>query len=205
MRKDSFSPAHTVKIRNSIYSKETQRFYIEKNCAIIQQSEFIKATLSLISLKRNLDTPDNGVVHYKAAQVYHFSKEIQIHYSVLPGRKNRYAGMADFREILDNKKGTRTKGKRLTGRIEKGLRATTEAAVIHQIENRIPYDERVEPYIISEIFRVYGDKMVTVSLKTMWYVLRSYLKQNKEYDDNLCKTMFDPEITELHYRKKYNQ
>lgn len=199
MRKDSFSPTHTVKIRNSIYSKETQRFYIEKNCAIIQHSEFIKATLSLISLKRNLDTLGGGATHYKAAQVYHFSKEIQIHYSILPGRKNRYAGMADFREILDSKKkGARIKGKRLTERIEKGLRATTEAAVIHQIETRIPYDERVEPHVISEIFRVYRDKMVTVSLKTMWYVLRSNLKQNKEYDDNLCKTMFDPEVTDLH-------
>lgn len=198
MREEQPEEQHSLRIYSSIYNAETQCFCIQKESSQIDQASFVESFLSIISLKHKLENPDTETSRYKAAQIYDFSSEIKIHYSVIPGRKNRYAGMATFREILDSEqKKTRSLGKRLSERIEKGLRAVTEAAVVRQIETRIPYDERVQPYIISEIIRVYGERMTSVSLKTMWFVLRPYLLQRKGYDDALCKKMFDPEISIL--------
>lgn len=198
MRKQAAAPGHTVKIRSSRYDKGTEQLRIEKNCAVMEQGAFVRSTLCLISLKQKLEAPDEDGTHYKPAQVYDFSREIKIHYSIMADRKHSYAGQAVFRKILDgSQKKTRTMGESLTKPIEKGLRAKTEAAVIRRIES-IPYDERMESVIVPEIFRVYGERMETVSLKTMWYVLRSYLKKNRAYDDELCQRMFDPEVTDLH-------
>ena len=172
-----------------------QRLYFTPTSRVVTASDFFNSGLTIRSLYQRAALIDIGPPkkeRRKPAERYVFSKEIIIRYTILKNRKNRYAGKAYYCSILD----THKRGKPLTETIEKGLRSHTEQGVLTRLEE-VPFDDRVESVIIEDILQAYAGEKSTLSLKTVWFCLRSMLLRKRRYDDSIAKSLFCGESQEL--------
>ena len=131
-----------------------------------------------------------------SANCYSFSNEIIIHYVIIPNRKNRFAGKAYYCESHIAEESSRKRGRRLTEIIEKGLRAHTEAEVIQRIET-VPFDPRVEPYIVADLCATYANRMNELSMKSLWFCCRPRLLKHREYQEETAIKIFCGDVQTL--------
>ena len=124
---------------------------------------------------------------YSTAYLYPFSKEIYILYSIYE-EDNGFYGKAYYAETK-NPQMPMYRGKALTKRIEKGLRAETKEGVRAGLE-LIPYCHAVSEAIRKDIAVNYLDAGIPITLKSLWFCFRSDLLTNTSYDDVLMKSVF---------------
>lgn len=124
---------------------------------------------------------------YSTAELYPFTKEIYISYSIYP-EENRFYGKAYY-AATKNTQIPMTRGKALTARVEKGLRAATRKEVIEAME-MIPYSISMSKAIMTDITEKYLNEGKSVTLKTLWFCLRESLMKNTSYDDEVMRKLF---------------
>lgn len=156
----------TIEVFKSSYNEKSKQFFVSEDVVRINADSYFKTdktTLSIINSKDNLQT-QKRTSKYRKAEEYKFSNEISLFYRVYPGRKNKYAGVAYYKEIKDAN--LKTWGSKVSDDIEKGLKADTKDEVIFALENTV-FDKKLYTIIRDDVWKKYVTKKKLVTLKTI--------------------------------------
>lgn len=180
---------NTIEIFQSSYDEKTRVFSVDENAVDIQADSYLKSDRTILScLKSEKESlKEKKESKYNKAEEYRFSQEISVFCKVYPGRKNKYAGVAHYREIKNIK--LKTWGRKLSTDIEKGLRADTKDDVIMALE-KIVFDENIYPSIRMDIGEKYIAANQPITLKTIWFYCWIYLVDIKKYDHEYVSLLF---------------
>lgn len=135
---------------------------------------------------------NNKTIEYNSATLYFFSKEIVISYTIYHDDKSFY-GKAYY-AATKNTVLPEIRGKALTSRTEKGLRAKNTDGVITALES-FPYNKKISDAIVTDIIKCYLEMGKRVSLKTLWFCMRGDLQKNRSYDDVQARELFSGKRT----------
>lgn len=124
---------------------------------------------------------------YTTARVYAFSKEIPVLYSIYHDSTGCFAKA--YYASTKNPYVPSIRGKSLTKRTRKGLHAKTVDEVIALLE-MVPYARLMSEAITIDIRDSYLKKGISVTLKTLWFCLRSSLLKKTSYDDAVMVELF---------------
>lgn len=124
---------------------------------------------------------------YSPAELYAFSREIQISYALYHDTNSCYAKA--YYAATKNTHLPAVRGKALTARVERGLRAKTANQVIDALE-KVPYSKTMSEAITADIRSNYLNADEHVTLKTLWFCLRNDLRKNTSYDDDVMMVLF---------------
>ena len=124
---------------------------------------------------------------YSSAELYTYSREIQISYTLYRDTNGIYAKAYYAETKNTHLPGVR--GKALTPRVERGLHAKTVDQVIDALE-KVPFNKRIIDSIIADIKTHYLNAGTQVTLKTLWFCLRYELQKNPSYDDDTMVILF---------------
>lgn len=189
-----------IPLYTSLCDKTGQQFHIRKEHWDISRNELFVSNRTILSLQKKVEyekkNPSGEINRRNPAERYDFSREISVFYTIQENRKNRYAGKAYYCETLISGANNRRHGKRLTEIIEKGLRAKTKSELLAKLQG-IPFDPRVDPYIVHDVCSAYADKLDTLSLKTVWFICRRNLLKSGKYDEGVAKRLFCGAYQEL--------
>ena len=139
------------------------------------------------SPEKSKEDKERNETEYSSAELYAFSKEIQLSYALYHGKTGCYA-KAYYSETKYTHLPT-VRGRALTKRVEKGLRAGTADQVINALE-RVPYNKSMREPIIADIKTNYLNTGEPVTLKTLWFCVRNDLQKNTSYDDDVMAALF---------------
>ena len=131
----------------------------------------------------------------KRPEEYRFSPEIriQVKYRYRDEKKN---AIVSYNSIPDE----RGKTKKLSKNIEKGLQYTDEKDLKDRLDLAVFYDELY--LIIKEnVEQYYFGRYEILSLKTLWYLCRGLLLNDKSYDESLLWEIFVKQENELQTMK----
>ncbi|MGN0421599.1 MAG: hypothetical protein ACI4EY_02570 [Lachnospiraceae bacterium] len=189
--------ANTVEVFQSFYDVKTKTFLVSESAVHIGADAYMKSDKTVLSCLKSEFTSeaDNKILKYNKAEEYKISEEISLFCKVYSGRKNKYAGVAYYREIKDTQ--LKTWGKKLSADIEKGLRANSKEEVIGALDNII-FDDSLYPIIRADIGEKYIAPKRLLSLKTIWFYCWSYLADSKKYDhEYVCQLFKQKPISEI--------
>ena len=124
---------------------------------------------------------------YSSAELYAFSREIQISYALYQDKNGCYA-KAYYSATKYTHLPT-VRGRALTKRVERGLRAKSIDQVIDALE-KISYRNTMSEAIIADITTNYLNTGKSVTLKTLWFCIRPVLQKNTFYDDDTMVALF---------------
>lgn len=185
MMKDSMQ-VERWKLENTIVNKK--KFKILDKEIYVEHEFYWKSDITLNKLWNNIGVVEQKDTKSSEVKEFAFSKEIHLSYAVYENRKNRYAGTCWYRKIKNVD--PLLYGKRISPIIEKGLRAKKKEEVIANL-SQIVFDERVYPYIYTDMVEWFINAGEPVSLKTLWFVMRNTLLTNRNYDDNTMSELFE--------------
>lgn len=160
----------------------------ERNLLVDQEELFRYNTIN--TMWKQLLEENSGKktgVEYAAADLYSFSKEIQLSYAIYPAQKGFY-GRAYYAETKDTQR-QKIRGKTLTERMSRGLRGATEEEVADRLED-FAYVPQVSEAIKTDITTHYLKNHFPVSMKTLWFCLRDELQKKNSYDESLMRQIF---------------
>lgn len=168
---------------NSKYIQEEKSLVFDEGEFEVEQDVLFKNKMSLIQIwnrciKGEIENKKNV---YSEAKEFVFSNEIHLFYSVY-FENEKLVGRAWYRG-LENAEGHRY-GKRVSSMIEKGLRVSSEEELMSALE-KIPFDERVYPFIRSDLYNHYVSKGRVLSLKSIWVYLKDQLLREVKYDGEI--------------------
>ena len=138
-------------------------------------------------------------MEYATADMYPFSKEIQLSYAVYPEERDFMEKRIMRKQRIKMRQ--RFRGKALTDRRGRGLSGETEADVVAGLEN-YAYVPKVSEAIKTDITTHYLEAHFPVSMKTLWFCLRDELQKKNSYDESLMRQIF---TTGEKYRNLYCQ
>ena len=173
----------------SVYNIKEKIFQIQKEAVPVVATRYFETRKTILScIKENSEEYEqNYSSRYKKAQEYRFSEEISLFYKVYEGRKNRYAGVAYYRELKDPDR--KIWGKKVTPDIEKGLRSETVQGIMDSLEDLV-FDEEVYPYIRSDIEKYYVRMDRPTTLKTIWFFCVPQIVTRYKYDGPYIRRLF---------------
>lgn len=128
-----------------------------------------------------------GKFYYTAAELYAFSREIQISYALYHDYNGCYAKA--YYAATKYTHMPEVRGKALTTRVERGLRGKIANQVIDALE-KVPYNKSMSEAITADIKIHYFNAGEPVTLKTLWFCLRNDLQKNTSYDDDAMAALF---------------
>lgn len=177
-----------IAVKNSSFDRKNMIFTVSDETVKIESEHYLKTDKTIMACWKEASNPARGKHKpvYKKPVEYQFSKEISLFYKVYSGRKNKFAGIAYYREIRSIE--PKLWGKKCSPDIEKGLRASSEEDVKKSLES-IPFDNKLYPIIWSDIEKKYiGNKPVT--LKTLWFYCWNTIADSSKYDHDLMRRLF---------------
>ncbi len=181
-----------IELQQSVYNKRTRELSVSDEMISISALDYIKSGKTILSFwKAHERYEDDKLPKRKKAEEYKFSEEISIFYRIYADRKNKYAGVAFYREIIDTE--IKTWGRNLSSNIEKGLRADTPEQV-KDVLGRIVFDDSVYPIIRNDLEKKYMGAGRAVSLKTIWFYCWNSISEVKKYDHIYVEEMFCKKI-----------
>ena len=178
-----------IEVSSSSYDPPSREFTVNDHIVSVDHEAYLKSDKTILSLWKEALKPseDTAEPKYAKAEEYRFSKEISLFYKIYSGRKNKFAGVAYYKEIKDAK--NKIWGKKISADIEKGLRADSREQVVASLEG-IAFDEAIYPVIRGDIEKNYIYTKNSVTLKTLWFYCWNYVESLKEYDhEYVCKLM----------------
>lgn len=186
----------TIEVVRSSYDQKTQVFSILDETAQINEEYYLNTDKTIVTCWNEAVHPkeDTPEPVYKKPEEYKFSEEISLFYKIYSERKNKFAGVAYYKEIksIDPRKW----GKKISSDIEKGLRADSRESVISAIES-IVFEDKVYPIIRTDIEKQYIGR-VPISLKTLWFYCWSSISGSQKYDhDFMCKFFRAPIVSNV--------
>ncbi len=175
--------SQTIEIGQSCFDPSNKMFSVLEETVTVNAQDYIKTKKTALSLWKNKDLSTEGTeLKYQKGDRYRFSKEISLFFRIYADRKNRYAGVVYYKEIDSIE--PITWGYKLSGDIEKGLRAETKEDIIKAIA-RIPFDDAIYPIVRTDIEAKLIKHRSLISLKTIWFYCWVYLRDLKKYDHRL--------------------
>ena len=147
--------------------------------------EKVMPGMTLLGLWKNSiqeDRNDSLIKARKRSASYAFSKEINIRYSYTV-RNGIKAGIASYYSHPFN-----GSEKKITPRIEKGLRGVNETQFLGKLE-QIPFYESVDYIIRKDIKKAYENNLHELSLKSLWFIQRKELQSQNKYNDDVAKEL----------------
>lgn len=180
----------TIEVVRSSYDQQTHVFSISGETAQIDEQNYLETDKTIVACWNEAISPKDNISKpvYKKPEEYQFSEEISLFYKIYSERKNKFAGVAYYKEIttIEPKKW----GKKISPDVEKGLRADTRESVIRAIENTV-FDDKVYPVIRTDIEKHYIGR-VPVTLKTLWFYCWSTISGSQKYDHKfMCQFFLD--------------
>lgn len=124
---------------------------------------------------------------YTSAELYAYSREIQISYALYRDYNGYYAKA--YYAATKNTHLPEVRGKALTTRVERGLRGKTVDKIINAFE-KVPYIKSMSEAIKADINTNYFVTGEPVTLKTLWFCLRNDLQKNTSYDNDAMVALF---------------
>ena len=176
----------------SSYDERTRAFSVAEEPIEINADLYLRSNKTIIACLKSIHEHEEKAAKYSRAEEYRFSDEISLFYNLYSERKNRYAGVAYYREIKDAN--LKTWGKKCSPDIEKGLRSNTKEGVISSLENLVYYDS-LYPIIRADIKKKYIETSQFISLKGLWFYCWNYISEAKSYDHEHLAHLFS--ITEI--------
>lgn len=188
-------------IQKMEYDSSGKTVFLEDQKMIVKQEELMNCkTLNQLWKKAtaeaarddkedNKDKEKKGETesNYTSADLYAFSREIQISYAMYRNYNGYYAkayyAATKYPHLPE------VRGKALTKRVERGLRAKTANQVIDALE-KVPYSKSMSEAITADIKTNYLNTGEPVTLKTLWFCLRNDLQKNTSYDDDTMTALF---------------
>ena len=169
---------------------KSDNLIIEKSFIRIRQNELLK-NRTLNQLKQAEKNKLDAIIktNRNKAQVYSFSDEIKLQYTVFLDQHGSYVGQVYYKSLLRQDK--RRKSVWDTSATQRGLRSKDRQSVIARLESTAYY-EQLAPYIMGDILQFYGDAIAGCSLKTIWFCCRNSLSQQSSYDDYTAQTILFP-------------
>lgn len=163
---------------------------IQNNEIIFDSSELFQGRTLIqlhddFSLPAKVDTSQTG----STASIYHFSKEIRIHYTPFANRANKYSAQVCYRSFLNKDGKESTRGKALTPRTEKGFRFSTMAEVMNAIK-LYPLRPEVHPIIMKDVLDTFQLRNEPLSLKTLWFCCIGNLQFAVTYKHSALVSLF---------------
>ena len=176
-----------IEVESSAYDTATGDFVVSETICI-DSEDYLRSKKTILSIWKSVTAAERGDSEQKRnkAEEYRFSREISLFYRIYSNRRNRFAGVAYYKEIKALK--PQEWGKKLTSDIEKGLRADTRSKVIRALED-VVFDEEVYPIIRMDIEKAYIAAAFPLSLKTIWFYCWNYLSDTKRYDHEYVKRL----------------
>lgn len=190
------SEKSTIAVQRSSFDAKTNTFIVPDKVTHIDEQDYLESdkTIESCRVKQESQKDTDSEPVYNKAEEYRFSNEISLFYKIYSGRKNKYAGVAYYKEIKSIE--PKRWGKKLTPDIEKGLRADTRESVISAIEG-IVFDDKVYSYIRSDIEKNYIGQG-PISLKTLWFYCWSLISSAQNYDhDFMCHLFTSSDASEI--------
>ncbi len=173
----------------SSYNEESRMFSVAEKSVSVEAVPYLESDKTILSSVKLEQAPfeEKKAPKYNKAEKYRFSEEISLFYRIYSGRKNKFAGVAFYREIKDI--GLKTWGKTLSPDIEKGLRADTKDEVIAALEETA-FDENIYQIIRNDISKKYIADKQTITLKTIWFYCWGFLSDRKKYNHEYVSELF---------------
>lgn len=177
----------TIEVKQSEIDLETRLFKVLEATVIVDAHAYLSSQKTIHSCIRDYyNPPVESRPLTKKAKEYVFSKEISLFYRIYGGRKNRYGGVAYYREIQQTN--PVVWGRVKTANIERGLRAESAEEVVASLE-KVPFYEEIYPIIRTDIHRMYAGNNKSLSLKTIWFYCWTELKEQRKYDHEYLSAM----------------
>lgn len=176
----------SITIRKMEYNSFEKSVDLAERKIIVSQEELLTCN-TVNALCKETISDKVKKTNYNSAELYAFSREIQISY-ILYKRDQGYYAKAYYTETK-NTQLTAIRGKALTNRIERGLHEKTTDKVIDALE-KIPYLQSMAGVITEDITTYYLNVGKPITLKTLWFCLRDGLQKNCSYDDEFMKELF---------------
>ncbi len=177
-------------IKHSSYDTKSRFFSVSSESIQINPDEYLRKNKTILSCwkEAQLSGQETNTPKYRKADPFAFSKEISIFCKVYSDRKNKFAGIAYYKEIRSID--PLTWGRKISSDIEKGLRADSREAVYGALEETA-FDDKLYPIIRDDIEKNYIISPKTLTLKTIWFYCWNYLSGLKKYDHEYVRFMFD--------------
>ncbi len=177
-----------IEVTQSVYDNKSRYFSVTSTVQI-DADLYLKSKKTILACLKTKEkqSKEEKTHRYSKAEEYQFSPEISLFYKIYSERKNKFAGVAYYREIKDVK--LKTWGKKLTSDIEKGLRANTKDEVVARFEDMFFKDD-VYPLIWNDIKVKYIENKNVISLKTIWFYCWCYISNMKRYDHKYLSQLF---------------
>lgn len=188
--------ASDIEVFESVFDVKTRQFSVVDQAVDINAESYLRSGMTILArLKTEKKAEgEKKPAKYNKPEEYKFSEEISLFYKVYSGRKNRSAGVAYYREIKNIK--LKTWGKKLSGDIEKGLRANSREEVIGALED-IVFDDALYPIIRADIGEKYILENQAVTLKTIWFYCWCFLTEIKSYNHEYFLQLFkEPKLAD---------
>jgi len=186
----------TIEVVHSSYDKKSRTFTVLDGVLQINAKLYLETNKTMVYCCNEAVVSSKNIqsTKYDKPKEYKFSKEISMFYKVYSGRKNKYAGIAYYREIKDVN--FRIWGKKITSDIEKGLRAESKEDVVKAIESII-FDDNVYPIIRSDIEKKCIGK-IPITLKTLWFYCWNSIADSPKYDHSFMSRFFmNPDVADV--------
>lgn len=187
--------ASKIEVTQSLYDTKSRYFSVSDSVQI-DADFYLKSKKTILACLKAKEQPkEKKASCYSKAEEYQFSSEISLFYKIYSERKNKFAGVAYYKEIKDIK--LKTWGKKLTSDIERGLRADTKDEVVSRLED-IVFNDDVYPFIWNDIKVKYTENRNVISLKTIWFYCWCYISNMKKYNHKYLSQLFcDSEIADV--------
>lgn len=178
-------------------------FYAKKHHFSLSIEDLFQSN-TFLQLIKSKETPPEEIKPPKSesTQIYDFSREIKICYTLLPDRHNRYCARAFYRSVKNYlpkrssepiKNGKHARKSRvdrsLTPITERGLRAKSEGEVMERLELRV-FEEDFYPVIMDDIIQNFQDQAEMLSLKTIWFLTFNTLRHTLTYNHEKALEVF---------------
>ena len=185
--------SQTINIKQSNYNPSNRLFTVLDESLCINALEYMETQKTILSFWKQNDrsSDEEPKPRYRKAKEYCFSKEISLFYKIYSDRKNRYAGIVYYREIG---KDPNAWGRKLSGDVEKGLRADSREKIIQALEGII-FEDAIYLIVRTDLEKKYIRNRSAISLKTIWFYCWAYLRELQKYDHQfICGIMRDRDI-----------
>lgn len=179
-------PVFTMDVVNKAEDSAENRMMVVKEEEISVSEEYLQTGTMTIVDARNYYSKDMVRTRNKP-KVHSFSEEIKLYYKFVT-RNGVTSAIASYRSYPDaNGKSHNILTK------EKGLRYKSVDELPQRLNNLL-FEDQISKEVVRDISKAFKDRKIELSIKSLWYIHRTMLMKDDDYDDNLCREIFSSDF-----------
>ena len=181
----SDQPQETVALWDSVYDKVSSELSVKGPIREVSYGRFETGQVSIAKFLHQKDAPEAPTKIRNAARKYDFSDEIRLSYTVKTDEYGSPKITASYHEILPVGD-RRANGKRLSENVIRRIGEDSKEAVLESIV----LSDKLRPVIASDVRSFYCNELDKLTLKTCWFLCRSELDADREYNAEIAGRWF---------------